>query len=211
MLRKRIWCVIGAFALFATFMFNGCSSETEGEYAALLAENEELTANYEALLRKQENLLSENMALLAENEALQNQGQTTEQAAIEETSGAFDAQLYAGGEFVATVWGFVPEYVNIPDNQIAVVLSEFQSELFLAYIDREMSEQLEIEETYVFEAPEVFVAYLSVAEAHALYENESVSATALSGDTTLYIESFREPGENEGGLASSELSYTILE
>ncbi len=201
MLKRKTCTFAVLFSLLFTVAFSACSSDTEGEGADLLAENQELTAQNEALLLEQE-------SLLAENEDLQSQLQaSTSQESGEEPS----VELYAGDGFVATVWGFVPEFENVPENQIAVILSEFQSDLFIAYIDEEMSEQLEIQGTYFFESPDIFVGYLPESQANALYENANVSATELSGDTLLYITGFREPGEDESGLSSPLLSYYFLE
>ncbi len=199
MYKQKVGLVLVVFSLFFAVLFSACSAETEGDYAQAVAENEALAAQYEALL--------------AENENLQNQLQASEAVSASAEAGSDEPMLdlYAGGEFVATVWGFVPEYGFVPENQIPVILSEFQSSLFIAYMDADMSEQLETGASYVFEVPEVYVGSVPESEAQALYANGSgsESATALSAGTMLYIESFREMDANEGGLDSPQLMYSL--
>ncbi len=203
MLKRKFLISAMLIASLLAVTLSGCTFAATASQTQAAASEETPMAQSEAPVAVQQS--SEPV----QNAVVQNEMQGGASASAEDEI----VYLNAGGTFVATVWGFVPEFTNLPQNQIAVVLSEFQSSLFIAYIDADLGEQLEIEGTYAFETPEIYVASLPRSQAQELYAGGegSISATELCGDVQVFITSVREPAEDEGGLASPYLSYYIVE
>ncbi len=197
-----VWFFPALLLLTFAVFFSGCTAATE-------AENAQLQASYDELVLLNAELEQENEALLNENANLQNmQTSTIATASLNENSPELSyIDLYARGNFTAYVWDFLPEFVDINPGYTAVVLSEFQSRPFIAYINTELMGELEINETYLFEVPEAYIGNLPEPKVNALLETGTVSATELCGDTDVYIDAIREPAEDETGLSSPHLEY----
>ncbi len=186
-------------ALFAFALLGGCSFEADANYNALLQQNEQY-ANEVARLE------AEIVELKDELMQQPQQGEAAGQEAAQQSAEQVD--VYVGGNFTASIWAFVPDFYDIPENHVAMVVSEFQSRLFVVYIEQSVAAQLEVGEPYLFEVQSRYYTSVPQAEYDAEYAGRQVSATELSGTEYLFISAASEPREDQLGLASPNLSYS---
>ena len=113
------------------------------------------------------------------------------------------------GEFTATVWELIPDYVTDYETPRMTVATLFQSTPFTIYTG-ELTKHLEEGETYVFEVEmsRYDIITRQEYESGTLLINPEV---AFSMYPSLYISTFRPAEESDWGLDSVHLAYEACE
>ncbi len=160
--------------------------------------------DYNALKDDFDSLSADYQELLADfNENTLNSSST----ASEET---VDVKLSGG--FTATVRGFMPDYVYSDDNSNIVILTLFQDTPFLIskynFADVNLSEELEIGETYYFQFEDSYLSGITLSE---VSDNSYMSPTEAIENYGVTIEGFRAPTEDEQGLNSVQIFFEVDE
>ena len=133
--------------------------------------------------------------LLSENERLSEE--------LESANKTVTAKVTGG--FVATVRYTIPDYVLNDITDRIAILTRFQMEPFMLYLDEDIIAKLETGKTYYFEVDDTTVGEIPVAEFDKGYYYIE------QGSYRLNIKSVREPKENEEGVNSPQLRYEEVE
>lgn len=168
---------IGIACLLLALLLTGCGGVSKEDYDAVVQERD---------------------VLLAEAELQELQAQ---EAAPDTVS------VKVKGDFTATVWALIPDYVTDYETPRMAVVSLFQSTPFTIYTG-EFTEQLEVEETYVFEVEMNRFEDVSREE----YESGSLLDPEVALSVYhLRISGFRPAEEKDCGLDSVHLEYELYE
>ena len=187
---KRITSVLLLLALLLT----GCGGVSREDYEAVRAERDALRAELRELEERREQELA---ALQADLQYLQEQQEASPDTVL----------VKLKGDFTATVWALIPDYVTDYETPRMAVVSLFQGTPFTIYTG-EFTKQLEAGETYVFEVEMRSFEDISREE----YESGSLldPEVALSA-YHLRISGFRLAEEKDCGLDSVHLKYELYE
>lgn len=168
------------------------------QYNGACAEIDKLRAQLQSL---QENQLTEEQykKVCAERDALRTQLQEMQNNVPEKETELITVKISGG--FTATVRGLIPDYVLDGWTPREAIVTEFMSDPYTLYVG-DLAQQLEIEETYVFEIePEI----VQVSESELKRINICDPKTVIYFRLT--ISNVRIAGDDEIGLASKSLTY----
>ncbi|MCI9114349.1 MAG: hypothetical protein HFF96_08870 [Oscillibacter sp.] len=170
---------IGSLLLLLVLLLSGCGGVSKEEYDAVVRERD---------------------ALLAEAELQELQAQEASPNTV---------TVKVTGEFTATVWELIPDYVTDYETPRMAVVTLFQSTPFTIYTG-ELTKHLEEGKTYVFEVEmsRYDIITRQEYESGTLLINPEV---AFSMYPSLYISNFRPAEESDWGLDSVHLAYEACE
>ncbi len=201
--RKAFVISIVFSVLIVTLSACGASSQD----TEMLAENALLKAENAALAEQNEELT-------AQIEQLNEKGATTDTAAEQvseapTTEPEQSVNAYASGQFVATVYAFVPEFGFAPEEYTPVIVSEFQSgRLFAVLVEKSIASTLELKNTYLYDCMDVYISDLD-AEDVEFYSEYGISATEAAEHSQIFVTGVGEPAEDQLGLASPVFSIAV--
>ncbi len=146
-------------------------------------------------------------AVVQERDALLAEAELQELQAQEAAPSTVSVKVKLKGDFTATVWALIPDYVTDYETPRMAVVSLFQSTPFTIYTG-EFTEQLEVGETYVFEVEMRSFEEISREE----YESGSLLDPEVALSVYhLRVSGFRPAEEKDCGLDSVHLEYELYE
>lgn len=120
-------------------------------------------------------------------------------------SGANSA-VWISGDFTATIHKIMPDFVSDPTTNRVAIITFFQDDPILVYIDPEILNLLVEEETYTFE---LAGQDITIPATKWFAEDGSISSDALSG-VRLKLTNVRLPEEDELGLDSNRIKASAF-